>query len=702
MTIFYQGRTILPILDKPRMVQQKIASKLRARIRWGVAGIFALIVVMAVIDVPVYANRVIDGINTTIALGLPRVPEKPFSLGLDLQGGTHFEYRALVDNIAENERGSAVDGVRDVIERRVNALGVGETNVQTTKVGEEHRVIVELPGVTDVRQATAMIGETPILEFKEQNTEPPRSLTADEKKQMDEFNRSAKKEADQVIKEARSGKDFAALAKEYSDDAENIKNNGGYLGYIGENTAFGPTMFTWLLSAKPGEVAKALIQTPDGYTIAKRGAERTGDKQAKASHILICYLGAKGCVDTTFTKAEAKKKAEELFVQANAENFAELAKANSADTGSRDKGGDLGAFPRGAMVPSFDAAVFDAKVGQIIGPVESEFGYHIIYKQDEIVPKEFELSRILIRTQSERDIVPPASEWKTTGLSGKQLRRAEVVSDPTTGAVQVSLQFDDEGKELFKTITTRNIGKPVGIFLDGEPISIPTVQQAIPDGQAVISGQFGLKEAKLLSTRLNAGALPVPVELIGQQSLGATLGAESVAKSLKAGIVGVILVMLFMVLFYRLPGAIAVVALVVYILVLLGIFKLVGVTLTLAGIAAFILSIGMAVDANVLIFERTKEELQSGKSLAVAVEEGFSRAWPSIRDSNVSTLISSGVLLGLGSSFVQGYATTLVLGVLVSMFSAITVSRMFLRFVIPWFPTYGNILFPGSQSKLRN
>ena len=205
------------------MVQQKIASKLRARIRWGVAGIFALIVVMAVIDVPAYANRVIDGINTTIALGLPRVPEKPFSLGLDLQGGTHLEYRALVDNIAENERGSAVDGVRDVIERRVNALGVGETNVQTTKVGEEHRVIVELPGVTDVRQATAMIGETPILEFKEQNTEPPRSLTADEKKQMDEFNRSAKKEADQVIKEARSGKDFAALAKEYSDDAENIK-----------------------------------------------------------------------------------------------------------------------------------------------------------------------------------------------------------------------------------------------------------------------------------------------------------------------------------------------------------------------------------------------------------------------------------------------------------------------------------------------
>jgi protein-export membrane protein SecD len=683
------------------MSDKKLASSTeRSKIRWGVVWILALIVATIIFDVPKYANMGIDRVNNSIALGLPRIPEKPFSLGLDLQGGTHLEYRAIVDSIEPAGQSSALDGVRDVIERRVNGLGVGETNVQTTKVGGDYRVIVDLPGVTDVKKATAMIGETPILEFKEQNNEPARTLTADEKKQMDIFNAAAKKKADQVLKELSKGKDFAAAVKEYSDDQPKIKDNNGYVGYVGEQSPLGETIFTWLLSSKPGEVATALIKTPDGWTIAKRGGEREGEKQAQASHILICYIGAKGCDNARLTKDEAKQKAEELFKQANANNFAELAKANSSDPGSKDKGGDLGVFPKGAMVPPFDAAVFSAKVGQIVGPIETDFGYHVIYKTNEITPKEFELSRILIRTKSEQDILPPADPWKTTGLSGKQLKHAEVVTDPRTGTVEVSLQFNDEGKTLFADITSRNIGKPVGIFLDGTPISVPTVNSAILNGQAVITGQFGFTEAKLLATRLNAGALPVPVELISQEHIGATLGAESLAKSLKAGIVAFLVIMLFMILYYRLPGFLATIALALYVSLSLAIIKLFGIAMSLAGIAGFIMSIGVAVDANVLIFERMREELKRGRSLLVAVEEGFLRAWTSIRDSNISTLITCSLLMMFGSSFVKGFAVTLAIGILVSMFSAITVTRILLRFVVPWFKDQANWLFLGAKKKL--
>ena len=208
-----------------------------------------------------------------------------------------------------------------------------------------------------------------------------------------------------------------------------------------------------------------------------------------------------------------------------------------------------------------------------------------------------------------------------------------------------------------------------------------------------------MQEARLLAQRLNTGALPVPIELISQQAIGASLGAESLQKSLKAGFIAIVLVMLFMIFYYRLPGVLATLSLTLYISLVLAVFKGIGVTLTLAGIAGFILSIGMAVDANILIFERVKEELKAGKSLKAAVEEGFLRAWTSIRDGNISTLITCVLLVGFGSSFVQGFAATLSIGVLLSMFSAITITRAFLRFVVPWFSRYGSWLFLGYSNK---
>jgi len=266
-----------------------------------------------------------------------------------------------------------------------------------------------------------------------------------------------------------------------------------------------------------------------------------------------------------------------------------------------------------------------------------------------------------------------------TGLNGRHLKRATVVFDQQTYQPQVSLELIDEGAKLFAEITKRNLGKIVAIVLDGEIISTPVVQSEITDGKAIISGKFTPQEAKLLATRLNSGALPVPITLVSQQTIGASLGAESLSKSLKAGVYGLMLVALFMILFYRLPGLVSVIALGVYVLIVLAIYKTVPVTLTLAGIAGFILSLGMAVDANVLIFARMREELQAGKSLRASMHEGFSRAWLSVRDSHVTTLIGAFVLYAFTTSIVKGFALTLGIGVLTSLFSAIVVTRTFLN-----------------------
>lgn len=270
-------------------------------------------------------------------------------------------------------------------------------------------------------------------------------------------------------------------------------------------------------------------------------------------------------------------------------------------------------------------------------------------------------------------------KWLPTNLNGKQLKRAQVSFDQTTNAPQIGLQFSEEGQRLFSEITGRNVGKQVAIFLDDEVLSAPTVQQQIDSGDAVITGQFTVEQVKQLVSLLNAGALDVPIKLIEQHTVGATLGVDSIKKSLVAGIVGLVLVMLFMVINYRLAGLIAVFALTGYALITLALFKLIPVTLTLAGIAGFILSIGMAVDANILIFERLREELREGKALKIALEEAFRRAWPSVRDSNASTIITCVILYYTTTGSVRGFAFTLALGVIVSLFSSITASRAFLR-----------------------
>lgn len=278
------------------------------------------------------------------------------------------------------------------------------------------------------------------------------------------------------------------------------------------------------------------------------------------------------------------------------------------------------------------------------------------------------------------------TDFKPTGLTGKDLSKSEVKFDPNTSQPTVGLKFSSEGSQKFAEITGRNVGKPVAIFLDEIPVTAPNVNEQINGGEAVISGNFTLDEAKKLVIQLNAGALPVPIKMIEQRNVGATLGAESVQKSTRAGLIGLLMVIIFMAAYYGRLGLLADAALIVYGLLTLALYKLIPVTLTLPGIAGFILSIGMAVDANILIFERMKEEMRAGKTRIAAMELGFGRAWDSIRDANTCTLITCFILFNpfnwpfLNSSgMVRGFALTLFLGVLLSLFTGIIVTRTLIR-----------------------
>ena len=386
-----------------------------------------------------------------------------FKLGLDLSGGTHLVYSADTSKIPSAQVADAMSALQQVIERRVNAFGVGEPVVQTEQGGAlgggDYRLIVELPGVTDVDKAIAMIGQTPLLEFK----------------------------------------------------------------------------------------------------LVNQGFEAS----------------------TTLTDGSPNPLA-------------------FADTGL---------------------------TGAYLSSAALQFG---------------------------------------NGASA-------LSTNPT-----VVINFNADGTKLFSDITDKNVGRELAIFLDGKLLSAPVIQERIDNGAAVVSGQFTATQAKDLATNLNLGALPVPITLSSTQTIGATLGDEATHAGLVAGLVGFLALALFMLVWYRMPGLVAVVSLFIYCVVMLALFKLIPVVLTAAGLAGFILSVGLAVDANILIAERIKEELQTGKGTQEAIREGFSRAWSAIRDSNIAHVIAAVILFWFGTSLIKGFALVFGLGVIVSLLSAVTISRTFL------------------------
>jgi protein-export membrane protein SecD len=443
-----------------------------------------------------------------------------------------------------------------------------------------------------------------------------------------------------------------------------------------------------------------------------------GGETVQASHILVSYAGATQAeASVKRTKEEALRRAQELKAQlAGGANFASLARRES-DGPSKANGGSLGAFGRGAMVPAFEQAAFSLPVGSVSDPIETPFGFHLIHVdaapstspdvasyEELVVPGQNAdvrgnglIGRLQGGLVKRSEPVTYArvlffslepTGWKDTALDGKHFRSAIATQDPTSLFPIVQIMFDAEGGKLFQELTKNNVGKRIAIFVGGELVSAPVVQQEISGGSAVITGSQDFAEAQRLATDLNTGAIPAPIHLVGQRTVEATLGAEALRTSMLAGVLGIVIVMLYMLVMYRVLGVLADLSLLAYAAIFLALLQLplllvtdTYIVLTLAGAAGLILSIGMAVDTNVLIFERIKEELQRGKSLKSALELGFEKSWPSIRDSNVSTLITCLLLFTFGTSIVRGFAVTLGLGVVISMFTGITVTRWLCRWL---------------------
>jgi len=294
-----------------------------------------------------------------------------------------------------------------------------------------------------------------------------------------------------------------------------------------------------------------------------------------------------------------------------------------------------------------------------------------------------------ISTTHEISATSPLSATYSTVMTGADIKNVQVVPDPQTGELQISFELSPDGSDIFGDFTTEHVGDVLAIVLDKEVISAPRINQPITDGRGAITGDFDIESANVLAVQLRYGSLPIPLKVVEIRTVGPTLGQDSLQKSMVAGLIGFTIVILFMLLYYRLPGVVADISLLIYALLAFAIFRYIPVTMTLPGIAGFLLSTGSALDANILIFERMKEELRSGKTLLQSVDLGWRRAWPSIRDSNIATLITCSILFWFGSSFgatiVKGFSITLALGVLVSLFIAIVVTRVLLELVLSRF-----------------
>lgn len=328
------------------------------------------------------------------------------------------------------------------------------------------------------------------------------------------------------------------------------------------------------------------------------------------------------------------------------------------------------------IVQTEESTLGDEKVHKLIvelpGVKETDKAIELIGQTPVL---EFELLKAATSTNastSEAVLIP-------TGLTGRYITTAQVEYDGQTSRPQIGIVFNKEGGDLFAKITKEHVGEQLAILLDGQIITAPVIQGEIIGGKASITGQYSIQEANKLARSLKYGALPVSIELIGTQTIGASLGSEALDASMKAGLYGFVIVAIFLILWYGVQGVVASIALVIYVLINLIVFKTAGIVLTSAGLAAFIISIGMAVDGNILIFERMKEELRRGKSRADALAAGFARAWPSIRDSNISSMITAVILYMFAASpLIKGFAVVFLIGVAVSMFTAITVSRTLL------------------------
>ena len=561
------------------------------------------------------------------------------SLGLDLQGGGHLVYQA---NLTDPETGAVLEVSEDqmeslkrAIERRVNSAGLGEPIIQI--LGDD-RLLVQLPGVTDLQRAKDLIGETARLEFKRRELNVPRE--ADEISTDDVLSVTV-----DFLPEPDLGEDEPAETETESEDEQPADTES-------EDAESGQP-------AAPDVPAEAEepLDRPIAFLVKFTDAGAL-EFQAILDRVTGKYIEA-------VTQLQIGERGYPSFIEVLVDGSQQL---------------------RYQITPLAIAQMETSTTYAFLVPEE--------VTTNEQPPLEVMKERVGDSAQI-RFIELQGSVDEDTGLTGDDLSRAFPGQHTASGLPIVNLEFDDRGTRIFGELTQDIIVKQqdtgirdqIAIFLDGNELISPEVNAVITSGTAIIEGRqdFTIERVRNLALLLESGRLPIPIELIQERGVDAILGADSLAKSVVAGLIGLALVLVFMVLYYRLPGLVAAVALVIYVSIVLAIFKIVPVTLTLSGVAAVILSIGMAVDANILIFERMKEELRAGRTLLSSINFGFDRAWPAIRDGNVSTLITCAILFWfadqLGASIVQGFAVSLAIGVGVSMFTAITVSRTLLRVV---------------------
>ena len=572
------------------------------------------------------------------------------SLGLDLQGGGHLVYQA---NLTDPETGAVLEVSEDqmeslkrAIERRVNSAGLGEPIIQI--LGDD-RLLVQLPGVTDLQRAKDLIGETARLEFKRRELNVPRE--ADEISTDDvlsvtvDFLPEPDLEEDEPVETETESEDEPAETETESEDEQPADTES-------EDAESGQP-------AAPDVPAEAEepLDRPIAFLVEFTDAGAL-EFQAILDRVTGKYIEA-------VTQLQIGERGYPSFIEVLVDGSQQL---------------------RYQITPLAIAQMETSTTYAFLVPEE--------VTTNEQPPLEVMKERVGDSAQI-RFIELQGSVDEDTGLTGDDLSRAFPGQHTASGLPIVNLEFDDRGTRIFGELTQDIIVKQqdtgirdqIAIFLDGNELISPEVNAVITSGTAIIEGRqdFTIERVRNLALLLESGRLPIPIELIQERGVDAILGADSLAKSVVAGLIGLALVLVFMVLYYRLPGLVAAVALVIYVSIVLAIFKIVPVTLTLSGVAAVILSIGMAVDANILIFERMKEELRAGRTLLSSINFGFDRAWPAIRDGNVSTLITCAILFWfadqLGASIVQGFAVSLAIGVGVSMFTAITVSRTLLRVV---------------------
>jgi protein-export membrane protein SecD len=576
-------------------------------------------------------------------------------LGLDLQGGSHLVYQAALTNEAGESiapTADQMDSLRRIIERRVNETGLGEPIIQT--LGDD-RLLVQMPGVGDPQRAKSIIGETAQLEFKHRQLNVPVEVDLDASHivsvTIGEFPQPVSTSTDEVIDESETS--TSSLPQTTITTTAETSTDAGAVSSTGDGTDG---------DAPEIELSFLLVEFTD------EGAEIM---DGVILRMLESALAA---------ASGSSSPANQIQVDINGDEFRTM-----------------------TLPAQFVARVPDTNI----------FGMALLSTSGRPLADTIQATRDLFGADPEVDFVEIYGAFdEDVGLTGDDLARAYAGTHHASGLPIVNIEFNGDGARRFGELTQEIAGTTdlLAIFLDDEELIAPGVTQAITGGAAFIQGRdFTPDRARDISQLLEAGRLPIPIELVQERDVDAILGADSLRKSVIAGLIGLALVLVFMVAYYRVPGLIAAVALIIYGVLMLAIFKILPVTLTLSGLAAAILSVGMAVDANILIFERMKDELRAGRTLLTSINIGFNRAWPAIRDGNVSTLITCAILFWfadtLGATVVQGFAATLAIGVLVSMFSAIVVSRTLLRLVattavaarVSWFAPVGKKFLPAGS-----